>query len=836
MARLMAVADGNNTSAGTWAVIDSTSFNESESNNITVPTTYATTYTQFTPGAITIDGIAVRLANRTGTTGTFSIELYNHTLTASVAGTEVTINCSDFADALSARLDGGWYFFKFGSPVLLLAANNYSVRFKTSSTNQITLHGSGSTNPCRMLRTTTTQAPVAGDDRFIMGEWTAAATTTTRTVTGDDTTIVDYGSAATSQATPALSISAGGSFILGTSASTAYNFKISGHVVVYNGGTLKFAETSGRMPTTSSVLVHFDCVSNADFGLAVRRKATCYAAGASKTRWTTLTGDEAAAQTVIGVADTTGWVANDVLAFAGTGTSTSQNESKSVSTVDSGVQVTLSAGLTNAHTGSGDVVGEVGNLTSNVRIIGTSASVGTFICFHDESIVNWDNVEIRYFGSNTANRRGVECQHINTSANSCIINSCAFRDYSNVSAMVGNVQTAGAMYYITNCVSYNASALGTGILATGGFTGTPTFDVSDNLVIACSTGFNMALITGSGGTCNDNRIAGCTTGVTMSATFVANTVSNMSGFYVHTCGTGMSSTSQQRKTITSFNMVCNAIGIVSTGGVTDIISCNLYGNSTAGVSWQVGSNICGQAATFTSCNFRGRTGFAQPIGYTPGAAVYNAPFVVVFNSCSFGATTAHTTADVNFSTMQGGKHVFNNCTFASTTEFNSTIYTFLDENASVGIQRLDTTAGNHKTYVRYGIITRDTAIFNAASPSLRVAPQSATIDCSTTLMTFKVPVNSGQTCTPVVPVRESESGDGAAYNGSRVKLYVKANHNLGITSDTLLDTATAASDGAFESLTGTTAAATDDGVFEFYIVCNGTTGWINIDDITATVT
>ena len=210
--------------------------------------------------------------------------------------------------------------------------------------------------------------------------------------------------------------------------------------------------------------------------------------------------------------------------------------------------------------------------------------------------------------------------------------------------------------------------------------------------------------------------------------------------------------------------------------------------------------------------------------------------MVVFNSCSFGATTAHTTADVNFSTMQGGKHVFNNCTFASTTEFNSTIYTFLDENASVGIQRLDTTAGNHKTYVRYGIITRDTAIFNAASPSLRVAPQSATIDCSTTLMTFKVPVNSGQTCTPVVPVRDSESGDGAAYNGSRVKLYVKANHNLGITSDTLLDTATAASDGAFESLTGTTAAATDDGVFEFYIVCNGTTGWINIDDITATVT
>jgi len=97
-----------------------------------------------------------------------------------------------------------------------------------------------------------------------------------------------------------------------------------------------------------------------------------------------------------------------------------------------------------------------------------------------------------------------------------------------------------------------------------------------------------------------------------------------------------------------------------------------------------------------------------------------------------------------------------------------------------------------------------------------------------------VPVNSGQACTPVVYVRESEAGDGAAYNGSRVDLYVKANYNLGITSDTLLATATAASDGAFEQLTGTTATVTDAGVLEFYVVCNGTMGWINIDDFTAT--
>lgn len=208
---------------------------------------------------------------------------------------------------------------------------------------------------------------------------------------------------------------------------------------------------------------------------------------------------------------------------------------------------------------------------------------------------------------------------------------------------------------------------------------------------------------------------------------------------------------------------------------------------------------------------------------------------VIFNECDFGSTTAHTTADVSFASVQSGKFIFNKCTFASSTEFNSSIYTFLDEYGYIGVQRLDGTAGSHKTFIRQGIVTRDTVIFSTASPSLRLEPKSATIEAVTKLFPFRVPVNSGQTCTPTVQVRESESGDGAAYNGARVKLYVAANFNLGITADTLLDTATAASDGAWEGLTGTTAAATDDGVLEFYLTCNGTAGWINADDFTATV-
>lgn len=833
----MAVADGNNTDSSTWALIDSTSYLESESITVPVPTSYGTGFTAFTPGAITIDGIALRLLNRAGTSGTFSVELYNNTAGASVAGTEVTINCSDFNDAVQASLDGGWYFFKFSSAVTLSAATAYFVRFKTSVSSQISLVGASTALPSRMLRTTTTQAPVAGDDRYVMGEWTAAGTTTTRTVTLNDTTTVDYGAASTSQVTPALSISAGGIVIAGTSASTTYVQKISGNVVVYNGGILRIATSGSPMPTTSSFTWTFDCGANVDFGIDVRRNGEFTAYGASKTRWTLLTSDEAAASTSIQVADTTGWANSDVLVFAGTGTTTTHGETKTVSTVDSATQVTLSAGLTNAHTGTGDVVGEVGNLTCNVRIVGASASLCTFICFRASSLGVLDNVGVQYFGSATTNKRGVECQHINTSSNSCTFNSCAFRDYfNNASSFVGNVQSAGNLYYITNCVMTSGTA-GTGIQAVGGTAGTPTFDVSGNLVTgqgtALTTGLNMALITGAGGTCTNNRIAGCTSGLSYSPTHTIGTTSNISGFKVHSCTSGIVNGTTQTKTMTSCDVVCNANGLIQPGGVITIESCNFYGNSTAGVNMSSGG-IGNAAAMFNNCVFRGRTSFNQPIGVN-FTGTGSATGEVAFNSCSFGATIAHTTSDIGTANIIISKTAFNNCTFASTTEITATAYAKIEEGGYIGIQRKDTTAGNHVAYIRQGIITRDTTIYNTASPSLRIAPKSATVTASTRVKPFAVPVNNGQTCTPSVYVRESESGDGAAYNGNRVKLYVKANYNLGITSDTLLDTATAASDGAWEQLTGTTDAVTDDGVLEFYLVCDGTAGWINVDDFTATV-
>jgi hypothetical protein len=96
--------------------------------------------------------------------------MYNSTGASFVAGTEVTVNVTDFNDANTTDIDGGWYFFKFSSPVTLAAATSYSVAVKASGTGLVGVYGSTATNPNRYLRTTTTQAPAAGDDRIVTGE------------------------------------------------------------------------------------------------------------------------------------------------------------------------------------------------------------------------------------------------------------------------------------------------------------------------------------------------------------------------------------------------------------------------------------------------------------------------------------------------------------------------------------------------------------------------------------------------------------------------------------------------------------------------------------------
>ena len=103
-----------------------------------------------------------------------------------------------------------------------------------------------------------------------------------------------------------------------------------------------------------------------------------------------------------------------------------------------------------------------------------------------------------------------------------------------------------------------------------------------------------------------------------------------------------------------------------------------------------------------------------------------------------------------------------------------------------------------------------------------------------------VPVSSGSSATVSVKVRMSSGVDGMLYNGQYPSLYVATNYGGGnINQDTLLATATAASSGAFETITGTSPVVQDDCILSFYVTAGGTgysTGWVNIDTFSSTTT
>ncbi len=116
----------------------------------------------------------------------------------------------------------------------------------------------------------------------------------------------------------------------------------------------------------------------------------------------------------------------------------------------------------------------------------------------------------------------------------------------------------------------------------------------------------------------------------------------------------------------------------------------------------------------------------------------------------------------------------------------------------------------------------DTTNFNTSSPSLAVYPGVAAVKVKSP--TFSVAFAQGQTATPSVRVRED-----AAYNGNPARLLRPAQRSgryLIGHSDCYPQRDTR----VWETLTGTTAAVARDCILEFYIDCDGTAGFINVDD------
>lgn len=835
MAVLASIATGNWTTASTWGLVDSTSYLNAENATESLLTTAysGTRSAAFTPGAITISHIGVKLAERIGTTGTISVCLELDATDTLVTGTEVTIDVADLPSALEADLNGGWIFFKLASPVTLSAATAYQVAAKTSSATQVDLFCDATVdNIARALVTTTTQAPVAGDDLIIAGEKTGQGTGNSFTVTMNETATTDYGSASTSLATPALAICQGGTLSYGTTEATNYYLRLSGNAIVYSGGTFNIGTTGTPIPRDSTASLNFDCGANVDFGLTIRNGGTWNAQGLSRTSGKNivsclLSADEAANSTSLDVDTDTGWLDNDRIAVASTTRTITQAEEGTLNGNAGASSLTVdgfagtSGGLLNAHGGVAPVQAEVVLLTRNVKIFGASSTLQTFVDIAGTASVDLDWTEFYWIGSSTTGKFGI---NVAVTTGSFSMQYCSGHSSTvSGSRFVNATSITGNNFVFSNNVAYNFQ---------GDIVQIPTSSaawVMSNNVLIYSTSNRGVFLSSISGTFTNNRIANTGSNpITFSASSNT-TFNNFSNIVVHSCSQSVSMSAWVNGVITDLTIWrSNNNGISFTDGAYNIIFDGLimFGNQTANISF-VSADISG--VTFIDTILNGDSTFSTSYGISfPSNATVGANLKVIngdFGSAS-GIYTSHSLGDIHIAA--GASYVdlkLVNTKLSSSTEVSGAA-SITNPNTIVSSQKHDQVAGSHKAWKAYGILATEATTYRSSAPSESLTPNNASNKLESSPKLAAV-ANTG-TRTFSVYIYKS-----AAYNGNQPRLVLRRNDAAGISADTVLDTA-AGSTGSWEQLTGTTASVTDDAALEVFVDCDGTAGVVYVDDWSVT--
>jgi hypothetical protein len=477
-------------------------------------------------------------------------------------------------------------------------------------------------------------------------------------------------------------------------------------------------------------------------------------------------------------------------------------------------------GLAAAHSGTSPYQAEIILLTRNVSIFGVSTTVQTYIDIKTTATVDADWAEFYFMGSATTSKRGIDAV---TTTGSLSFSYCSFRDFVVLSSIAINLGGAGSgnNFTVQHCVFYNVQQAISQSAASG------TNITIDNIYVLLGTGsgaVNVCNLNDIGGTLTNIYVVGCTAGAVPLNVAEVNTIGTINNLDVRSCSAGITLNgllpSGSSSTVSDITVrrtsVSTGLQLTNCAGVT-LDNVILIANTTSNLTLSSNKDV-----TITNSALAADSSFATTNGLVVAAS---AGGNIIIENTTFGSGTTHTN-DIVGSTTNSMEIRLYNCLLASATEVSA--QSSLSPGIMFSSQKHDQTAGLHKQWSRYGTVTIDTtAGLYDASPSVRLTPNNASFKLSAIL--FHAAVANGQTATVSVKVRESVVGDGTDYNGNRIRLIVKKNVAAGISADTVLATATVSSAGAFETISGTTAAVTDDCILEFAVDCDGTTGWINVD-------
>lgn len=838
MAVYIASADGNLSSAGAvWGTVETAAANaflRSTANSTALTTAYVESVA-FTPGAITIDAIGVLVLSRIASpTGTISVRLAQ--AGATVAGTEVTINVSDIESTAASGQAAGDYLFKMAAPVLLVAATAYTVSAKCSVNGEVTLYRNATAgNWSRMVRTTTLGNPGAADDWHVLGEWTAAGTKTNRVVTIDETVAVDYGSGSTDIATPTITVGKGGTLQSGVAAATNYVLRMSACMRVWQGGIFNIGTVGGEIPRGSTSTLEFDCTADGDFGLVIEGQcnwqALSYTAGKNVVQCK-LNTDEAAAQTVLGVDTDTGWPNASTIWVASTTRTATQTEERILNGAAGATTITVTAGLTNAHSGTSPTQAEVILIDRPITIKSVSATAMSYVLVNFSGQLDADWVRFQNLGVTTDLKRGLQVRPNTAYGGVVTLDYCGVDDFEQFGINIGSGTVGAENVTINNTtISSNIAAAQQAGLYVEVTTGTIVLNTVTVLGLFGGSGNRIGFdIEPAPNLTATNLVAqGCVTGINLQTGTLD--MGSYSGLTCHSNGgSGLVLTNSGWARVNTVAVWRNngASGGISIGtGWYVIDGGQVFGNGTAGNLHNISASTTVSMCRLRNLTIAGDTTFSVDNGLFLSQGSEFIRFYI--ENCDFGPTSgifvAHAAEDI-FLGADNYEITLVDTVLRATQEID-TGSAAPGGDSFIAYQRQDGTTNVHQKQYVTGTVAYDTSVFRTASPSEKLSPTAGTLNHKLRSGVRRVPITSGETVSIGVYVRKTST-----YNGNNARLVQLMNAAVGNNADTTIATHSAAAD-TWQLLSGTTAAAAEDGVCEFVVECDGTAGSVYTDDWSA---
>ncbi len=866
MAVFVSAASGNFTTAGTWSTVDPTWFRDGTSYGQT--TTSWAGATALTPGAITADGILLKIAYAATLTGTFGVRLYDSTAAAAVAGSDVTVNVTDLASVggnLTYAGSIGWLFFKWSAPITLTAAHAYLVQVISSTNASVYVYyNSAASSWSAGLRISgaAAAAPTTGDQVVCVGALTGAGALTSYTITMDQTSsAVKYGTASTTVSS--FDVNLGCTLSVPTTAASTWYLNLKAIVHIGLGGTISCGAAGAQIPAGSTCVVNFDATAAGAFYFDVW--GTISGQGDPPTPGTAvvgalLTAAHTAGGSTFTIDRATGWKSGNTIAVAGTTRAANKTEGFTLAADATADTLTISGTSANNHDGNATtgIQAEVILTSRNVTFsVTTPATYGSYLRLRFTAVADFD--------------------------------WCAFVgfDYTSGSAVWGLSFDGGTTVHVDYChfSSTNTSG-GYGISEYQGSAFSSNVTFTNNT----SRGLLQGLFFAS-----TNTVSSGTITLEDCWALAAGASDNNRLVYFRRCGTralvmtrcrcaggryaeptvkfdfyGVAGAVLVGRTITMTDCVihdgsqhlstANRVhGVYIQGGLfyrarydIGISNCHLtFASGSVVYDWLVegcdfysggGSDIYDATTTyldditFRNCRLGGESGYGCSYGYY----LYNGfnQHRIRWENCLFGLSAGgsfvnHTTADFggSMNTSYPGSYEFTfvACTLGTGTQFHADfVGTSVAGRSFLAFQREGGVLGSHRVYYpRLGTLSRETSVFHTTSPSERMAPVGALSTCRLRSAPKRFDVAQGTIMAPGVWVYLS-----VAYAGSAPRLIMRANPALGTDDDLVLDTHSGTL-GVWEYLSGPmVVAAEDHGQMECYVDCDGSAGYVYVDDWT----